>query len=633
MKALGRGPITRLASAAADSRGAAVGGAVYSRDDWNTGRDLRREEQRCGIMMRVVDAAARPSPSSMSSSPSSTIRTLAPSSDGAPLLAVVRAQTTDAQVSEVDGDGHGAFLEKSPRARWRKISRAKMLLVEDTATPFSDPDKSFAPRVQSYGEYVRRLGRLPDGQPLLRFVMYRDGYSLDAVRHRFQYEIGVPSDALYFHSPPGGSFASITQFGVAVGVTREQLPHASRRYNVHPLVLDDRSYYGLAELPRLTAPPRAHVHRVVLRCVPGNEASVSSLLRRLSTDGFINYFGVENFGVGSNTLFDLAASQHRGDPHHAVGGFLQTLAESHSLHYPLYLAYVNAEDGTVAGVVGEWLRLCERAKLPLQTREMLRSLQQYHQLSVSSGSGESGAQTAAMRHVWELCATADRSEASASAFVWNAMATQRLLSYGCQPVKGDVVRCVGPDGVAHIAEIATDADVAAYTMQDVVLPVPRRTTAAVAYPSHGVNRELYTAFATKHHLAFLFDGAANRLSNTAAGAPVVYRHVLRRPGRMQAAVLRDPTSCAALKSDYFLLQEHQPTESWSLDYERRVREPSPFNVSERFREKMACICERHRGENTVILTFELPAESSPWVALREVFDLRYGSFHDLYGLS
>lgn len=109
--------------------------------------------------------------------------------------------------------------------------------------------------------------------------------------------------------------------------------------------------------------------------------------------------------------------------------------------------------------------------------------------------------------------------------------------------------------------------------------------------------------------------------------------MVRRPDRMQAAVLRDPTSCTTLKSDHFLLQEHLPTESWSLDYARRVREPSPFNVSERFREKMDFIRDHQPGENTVVLSLALPAESSPWVALREVFDLRFGSFHDLYGVS
>lgn len=616
MKAIGRGPITRLAGA-----GAGVAGAVYNRDDWSAGRDVAAEEHRCGILARVTDDAA------------------------APLVAVVRAQTTDSQVTEVDVAGHGAFLERSPRARWRKISRAKMLLVEDTSTPFSNPDKSYTPRLQSYGEYVRRLGKLPEGQPLLRFVMYRDGYSLAAVRHRLQYEIGVSPDAVYLHPPPGGSFASITQFGVAVGVTREQLPHAARRYNVHPLVFDDRGYHALAELPQLSAAPRSYLHRVVLRCVPGDEAAVSARLRRLSDGGFLNYFGVERFGLGSNTLFDLAAAQHRGDVHRAVGGFLQTLAESNPLHHAWYLTYVNAEDGTTAGVVGEWLRLCERAKLPKRTREMLRALQHYHQHYQHhlSSSRTDAAAAATMQDVWRLCDVADESEASAAAFVWNAMASQRLLSYGSQPVKGDLVRCPRADGVAQLVEIATDAEAARYKMEDVVLPIPHKGKTGLPYPTHGVSQELYKRFAAKHHLAFLFDSplgsstASSSLSRavglTADDAAACYRHVIGRPERLQAAVLRDPTSCAALKSDNFLLQEHQPTESWSLDYERRVREPSLFNVSERFRERMQFVCRHHPGENTVMLSFALPADSSPWVALREVFDLRYGSFHDLYGVS
>ncbi|KPA77129.1 putative mitochondrial hypothetical protein [Leptomonas pyrrhocoris] len=631
MKALGRGPITRLAGAAASPRGAGVVGAIYSRDDWNAGRDVAAEERRCGMVARLSETGG---PQRLLSPPPplSSSSTLPSLHNGTPLLAVVRAQTTDAQVNEVDASDHGAFLERSPRARWRKVSRSKMLLVEDTATPFSDPEKTYTPRVQSYGEYVRRLGKLPEDQPLLRFVMYRDGYSLEAVRHRFQYEIGVSSDAVYLHPPPGGSFASITQFGLAVGVTREQLPHVSRRYNVHPLVFDDRSYHSLMELEKLSAGPRGHLHRVVLRCVTGDEAAVSALLRRLSTDGFINYFGVETFGVGSNTLFDFAASYHSGDVHHAVGGYLQTLAESNPLHHPSYLAYANAEEGTAAGVLGEWLRLCERARLPKKTREVLRSLQHYHNLHHPS---LDTARTTAMHAVWDLCGVADRSETSAAAFVWNAMASQRLLSYGSRPVKGDLVRCVGLHGEVQISEVASDVEAAQYTTEDVVLPVPHRER-TVPYPTHVVNRALFAEFAAKHHLSFLFEPSAAADSPaplSAADAVAHYRHVVRRPERLQAAVLRDPSSCTALKSDHFLLQEHQPTESWSLDYERRVREPSPFNVSERFCEKMQYIRQCQPGENTVVLAFALPAESSPWVALREVFDLRYGSFHDLYGVS
>lgn len=622
MKALGRGPITRLAGAAA-SHGAAVAGAVYSRDDWNAGRDLTAEERRCGMVTRLSSSEARRG----SDTPSSSSLSVAAA---APLRAVVRAQSTDSQVSEVDATGHGAFLEKSPRARWRKISRAKTLLVEDTATPFSDPSKSYAPRVQSYGEYVRRLGRLPEGQPLLRFVLYRDGYSLDSVRHRFEYEIAVPSDALYLHPPPGGSFASITQFGLAVGVTREQLPHVSRRYNVHAMVLDDRSYHGLAELPVLSAPPRGHLHRVVLRCVDGDEAAVSARLRHLRTAGYVNYFGVETFGIGSNTLFDLAACQHRGELDRAVGGFLQTMAESSPLHHASYLAYVNAEDSTAAGVVGEWVRLCERAKVPRRTRAMLQSLRDYHHRHTGAATAHP---EASLQPVWDLCGAADRSEASAAAFVWNAMASQRLLSYGAVPVKGDLVRRVGVDGAVEVVEIATDAEAATYDITDVVLPVPHRGK-ALPYPSHSVNRELFVQFATMHHLSFLLDTAASPSAELSAGEMAAsFRHVVRRPSRLQAAVVRDPTSCASLKSDLFLLQEHQPTESWSLDYERRVREPSLFNVSERFREKMHYVCQHQRGENSVVVAFELPAESSPWVALREVFDLRYGSFHDFYGVA
>ncbi|KAG5484816.1 hypothetical protein LSCM1_06642 [Leishmania martiniquensis] len=618
MKALGCGPITRLANVAAPGVSAAPG-AVYNRDDWNAGRDLSAEERRCGILTRLCTLSA-PAPS----------RGGLPACELAPLEAVIRVSSTDAQVTEVDAEGRGAFLEKAPKGRWRKISRAKTLLVEDTATPFSNPEKSFSPRVQSYGEYVRRIGKLPEEQPLLHFAMFRDGYSLGSVRHRLQYELGVPHDGVYLHEPPGGFFATITQFGVAVGVTREQLPHASRHYNVHPLIFDDRSYHPLSDLPRLTTAPQAYLHRILLRCVTGDEAAVSRRLKRLSSHGFVNYFGLETFGIGSNTLFDMAAFHHRDEPHRSVGAYLQTLAESNPLHHQAYLSYANAEEGTVAGAVAAWLRVCERAKLPRQTRDILRKLHGYH----LSHSHPQGAANTSMMDVWSACDMMPRSTQSAAAFVWNAMASQRLLSLGTRPVKGDLVSRKDDHGTEEIVEIMSDADAAHYTIEDVLLPVPcrRSSTGELRYPTHRVSKELFAQFAKKHSLAFLFDFALD-CTASAGATETAYRHVVGRPRHFQAAVLQDPTSCAALKSERFLMQEHQATESWSLDYERRVREPSPFNVSERFRERMRGIRMRRSGTHSVAISLVLPAGSSPWVALREAFHLHYGTFHDLYGLN
>ncbi|KAG5493766.1 hypothetical protein JKF63_01598 [Porcisia hertigi] len=618
MKALGRGPITRLANTAAPGRSAAPG-AVYSRDDWNAGRDLNAEERRCGILTRLCTLSTAPLCGGVS-----------PGCELSPLEAVIRAQSSDAQVTEVDTEGRGAFIEKAPKGRWRKISRSKTLLVEDTATPFSDPEKSFSPRVQSYGEYVRRIGKVPEGQPLLRFAVFRDGYSLDSVRHRLQYELGISRDGVYLHEPPGGSFAIVTQFGVAVGVTRELLPHASRHYNVHPLIFDDRSYHTLDELPRLSLAPQAYLHRILLRCVNGDEAAISQRLRHLSTHGFVNYFGLETFGIGSSTLFDLAAFISRDEPHRSVGAYLQMLAESSPLHHQPYLSYANAEEGTAAAAVAEWLRVCERAKLPKETRELLRKLHSYH----LSQSDPSDAKATSMWDVWGACPMMRRSETSAAAFVWNAMASQRLLSFGCQPVKGDLVRRIGDGGAVEIAEITSDACLSRYTIHDVVLPIPSGSNSAaeMRYPTHNVNEALFAQFAKQHSLSFLMSSAVDPASRTQP-PHTSYRHLIARPHNFQAAVLRDPSSCATLKSELFMMQEHQATESWSLDYDRRVREPSPFNVSERFRERMSQVQKLRTGEHSVALALVLPAGSSPWVALREVFHLHYGTFHDLYGVS
>ncbi|EPY27861.1 tRNA pseudouridine13 synthase [Strigomonas culicis] len=560
MKAVPVGPITRLAAfQSTDS------GLLYSRNDWSVGRDLRAEEVRSGIVLTTHEVA----------------------NPGAKRIeAVVKAQPSDFQISAIGAhDGSIAALLKERRARWRKMSRPTYYLAESTATSFSDPDKSFSPVIQSHGEYVRRQGRLPEEKPLLQFVLYRDRHTMKEVLSRFRYEIGATADAFSLAVPPGGSYACVTQFGTAIGVTKEQLVHASRRYNLHPLLLDPRKYYEVGQFAALTQPPLAYQYRILLRFVGGGEACILQRLRQWTETGFLNYFGLDCFGASTSALFDLGAFAHRADHRRAVGAFLQSVAESDPFHYPFFLAYVNSEASTTVGLLEKWIDACAQKRNERQLRDVLVALKAHHDAT-------QGGPAATMADVWGRVPLGRRAHDSAAEFVWNAMVSQRIFSRGLRVVKGDLVAAADVAGGRSVHLVASATDAERFSIFDVVMPVPYNDgceNQQCLYPTvdGAVSREAYVQFASKHSLSFLFDKNSTATSTTQSPAPS-YRSICSRPQTVSSCILNDPSSLTTLKDDLFLLRERK--ENSLNDLSLRLREPSIFNMSERLHTKTA-VCE------------------------------------------
>ncbi|KEG13835.1 tRNA pseudouridine13 synthase [Trypanosoma grayi] len=613
MKVAARGPIVRW------SLRRPTTGIAVSRSDWRSGRDLSTEEKDSGLLLRLRDVCAKVP-------------------DGSRLpVAVVKAHSSDFQVNEIDAGGNVATLEKAPKGRWQKISRQKTLLVEDNReTPFSNPLKTFSPRVQSYGEYVRSLGRLPRDFSILRFVLYRDSHSISSVVNRVGYVLSPQQDCMFMHHQPGGSFGCITQYGVCIGMTKELLPHASRHYNLHPLIFDPREYHSNERLDSLLQRPCGHYYRMTLRCVEGDRDFVNSRLKFISERGFINYFGLDTFGVGTNRFFEMASFAAQGDYLKAVGGLLQCIAECDGVHHDYYLRYLNAEPSTVPGVSKSWADAAKHMRSQKWLVELLQQLSEYHEGAVRKDEH--------LRKIWERVPVRDRIQRSAAEFVWNAMTSQRLLSKGLEVVEGDVVRVRTSDSSSVIDTTSfpkssydykhvtgEDARRGVYNIQDVVLPIPYDSVSLrdCLFPElTPLDREFYQEFAAKHGLSFLFEetfvpGATPR---------ELYRPLVVKPRDFQVVVIHDPNSFVCLKSDLAVMQERKPIEVKEMDYATRIREPCVYNVSERFVEKMEPIKKAHGGVSSVILSFSLPGGSSPFVMLREVFSLRYASFQDLYGM-
>ncbi|RNF00604.1 tRNA pseudouridine13 synthase [Trypanosoma rangeli] len=608
MKLASKGPILRW------SLRNPTTGAIFSRSDWRSGRDLGREERDSGLLLRLRDIGSHVS-------------------DGALPVAVVKAQPSDFQVNEIDASGSVATLEKAPKGKWRKISRPKTLLIEDdAATPFGDPAKTFTPRVQSYGEYVRVLGKLPQDSPILRFVVYRDAYSLLSVENRMRYALSLqPGSALLCESS-GGSFGCISQYGICIGITREFLPHASRHYNLHPLIFNPQAYHAADNLEFLLRRPSGYYYRLVLRCVEGDPDTINHHLKRLSERGFINYFGVETFGVGSNRLFELAAFAAQGDFRQAVGGLLQCVAECDGLHHDYYIKYLNADPSTVQGMSKLWADAAKHMRSQKWVVDLLRGVVKYHE------SGEAGEHLSA---IWDSLPIRDRVQASAAEFVWNAMASQRLLSRGLNVVEGDVVRlrlsdssiAMGSSSASAQYKLVTAEDIkrGVYNITDVVLPVPYGTDVLsnCVFPQIApLDCQLYKEFAARHGLSFLFE----KPLGPSTFPRELYRSLVERPRHLQASVINDPNSFTCLKSDLLIMQEQKRIHAKDMDYVSRVREPCVYNVSERFVEKIEPIKKFHTGRNSVVVFCRLPGGTSPFVMLREAFSLRYAAFQDMYGV-
>ncbi|KAH8613038.1 hypothetical protein ERJ75_000824800 [Trypanosoma vivax] len=616
MKVASRGPIVRWALRRPTT------GVVVSRDDWRGGRSLEEEEKAAGLFVRLREACA------------SSLGTC--SRECKPLVAVVKAQPSDFQVNEVDALGRCAVLEKCAKGRWKKVSRQKTILVEDDSrTPFSDPSKTFSPRVQSYGEYVRLAGRLPRDTPVLHFVVYRDFHSLGAVENRLRYVLGLQRDCIVLQEPPGGSFGCVTQHGLCIGVTKELLLHASRHYNTHPLVFDPREYRDADSLAAPVQRPRGNHYRILLRCVEGDKEQVSHLLKTTSDQGFINYFGIEHFGVGTNRLFDMASLAARGEYRQAIGSLLHCVAECNVVHHEHYLRYLNAHPSTLAGVAQSWAGAAKHMRAHKWVVDLLQGLAAYHAEPKTEDVTRLG-------ELWKKLPMHDQIKRSAAEFVWNAMASQRVISHGLRVREGDVVRLHRPvDGsmlpgsvhnLYHVVSRAEEEQ-GAFHITDVVLPVPYGIAACEQslFPQlTPLDRDLYREFAEKHHLEFLF---SDSLSPPLYGSLEFYRPLVVKPDHLQLAVLHDPNSFTSLKSDLFMMQERRPVQAGEMDYTARVREPCVYNVSERFVEKMEPVLKAHSGPYTVVLSFFLPDGASPLVMLRESFSLHYASFQDMYCVS
>ena len=760
----------------------------HQRNDWARGRRLEQEERSAGILTTLIAAEQRQyehhahhnKKKQREEQGEAVMRVPMPR-----LPCAVKADVGDWQGNELDNlTGDPIQLTRRPKGAWSKLQKAFKTPVETNKDEeWHLPFKHYAPFTVDYGGYVKRFsasGVVPVDQPILKFSVYRESTGVDVLRRRLRSKLGLNPDdhSVLFSggtvmtpanehqqgsanavsgemmtvgaedgSLSGESFGAVCQLGSCIGLPNAALlPHASRHYNLRPIIFNPLGFVGeeglQAVMPLGTSFGRGLWSvsgdgsdqllnnggiswRILLRCVRVNQddplypvispddldsspqlraadAAIKARLKRLNTHGFINYFSIKKFGITANQSHHIATALGQGNYYSACCYWLQSEAERHPVVYRGYLKYLAESSSTGQGGIGgpldsygsqstgtTLLSLCKalhQARAPQTTQNFIKTLSRIHLGSFDHDQSSATHDQAVYRMLWETTGKhAMGAVASGGAsFIWNAMASQRMFSYGPRVVVGDIVAvCAGTGhGLHHessqmcgsVKQQAKPADrdinfrivtdeamiaAASLSIFDVVLPMPEYAVGADAqkdqdasrggnadsgclFPTHNVNRALYQQMIRDHSLA--------AACNAQRGSQPMYRRLVERPvaETLRAVTVHDPSSLTVLKTDLFLRQERGTHLSSALTTDR-IRTPCMVNQSPALRDRLAPVidyndinnrdgCGAVRSTSTsndsnelysVALSVELPRGVHIHSMLREVFDVRHCHFHDL----
>lgn len=596
-------------------------------------------------------------------------------------VAVVKSSKFDWHVNELDRFGEVVTLHSRPRGLWKKLAPPESILIEDSSDEsFSLPEKTFTPRSLNHGQYAPVQNAPPSKTPVLQFNMYREAQSIDSVLNRMQYEIGATSAQVNFagqgnlQAAPtfGESFGCVTNQGAVLNVSMETLPRASRHRGLNALIFDPHAYVPL-HTGDLGLRYGFHVdtqgtsYNVLLRCSSmKSNICAAEMMRDIQRSGFLNYFPLTYFSGRSTKSHEVAGMVGRGEFAKASSVYLQSHAESSPVFKAVYQKYVNSShtDSRFA------------ADLMKNTAVKLRMSSPFVRFLSALASGDVGEQ-----ELWERCPDSHRSNYfhGAVAFLFNAMASQRVLSGGvASVVPGDLVYVTGEefrhqpqkfhgfvpalvegifapsDEIVYVG-VVDEAKVGDFDAFRVVLPLCDHRNEGILFPTSIATKAFHLEFAKAHSLEWLlspvtegsFSSSLLRGSRFGlVGADLshlhTYRTVLSKPrDDWSVHVEDDPNSFALLKSDLFLMQERKSQRQIQHatvvprgGEVSRFRRPSPFNMSPSQRDDLSEIVANHsyggnRGQTSVALSFRLPRGAHAMSMLRDRMELVYATVDDL----
>ena len=663
---------------------------------WASGRPLEDEERRCGMLCRVADHAAtaegdgewqrdtigqrrlKAPPSVVAARPP---KSCPPGDPPADLLvprkrlhAAIKCDPTDWQINEMTPLGDYVTVERRLRGRWKKISPKTTVDIEDDSeVPFGHPDKTFSKKVTSYGTYRHHRGPPPPSdRPWLQFQVYRESTSLSTLIHRMQRKCYIPSDRLCF--PRGENqdeFGCVCHTGGAWSAHREDVVYASRNFNIRPISVTPVGY-------NVKPPnePRGNHYRVVLRAVtatvPEVEAHLAWLLRSGGSAGqtaarlpsapppFINYVSLSAFGIAANAAFEIGAMIGQNRYAAALSQYLQNVAERDPIWYAHYVKYLSASDvAALPGILDVAVNDMVGFKCNRDLVGLVMALRDVYIRLGTASLRSTGLTDDLCKPIWEAWVpnAADYVHA-ARYFIWNAAASQRILSGGLKVNAGDLVAIRtspthssierSPSPPAAVA-LVRPGEEHLWSLDDLVLPFPTSTLldgAPVVFPECAATKALYAEVAALHGMHDAVSASQRFWQREQAMTgihPPSYRRLFVRPSHVEFKAFDDPHSLLAIKSDWFWSQElgngsEERPPIFGLDEGLRIRGPSEFNVSVAFRDRMKTVLQfapeqdrrgTSNGGSTVVLALSLPAGSHVSIILREFFSLRHVHYHDL----
>lgn len=366
-------------------------------------------------------------------------------------------------------------VTKTPKGGWKKIAPALKKNIEtDERVSYSDPNKHFREMLITHGAYAYKKGSIPVDRNVLEFSLYRENTPLRAIMRRVAKKLRVQDEKLakihgedFFVVSMKESYGCVNQLGRIRNVSVEMLPHASRHYNINPILFNPLKYLPSENtmmrdnqtnendndqpVVLLTSKFRGNRWRVMLRCVDGSKAEIEDTLSRLSQKGAINYFPLRNLGGGAagGSATDINAAVAEGRYFDACRFWLQNEGSRDFLFKSHYSSYLAADSGSVGGIMEIASKELADAKASPYLVQATKFLAEKHNNTNKSSSNNNNSSSSILsdeicKQLWEQTV----SEAvdpiaireAPDNFLWNLAVSQRMYKAGTDKVvKGDYV--------------------------------------------------------------------------------------------------------------------------------------------------------------------------------------------------
>eukprot|EP00759_Apiculatamorpha_spiralis_P035352 PhF_6_TR36171/c0_g1_i1/m.52657/K06176/truD, PUS7; tRNA pseudouridine13 synthase len=585
-----------------------VRGEVYHSEVWRGGRSFDTEDRKACVVHHLTQMEHKRRYS-----------------------CIAKALPADTQINEIDENGEVVVLSDRPKGRWIKTHPGDRTIVYEE--PRND-EEHVAPPVRrlwtNFGHYLRDVGKVPLETPFVVFECYRENISLAQMSRRISVVTGAHGAEQQQHH--GGTrhaeildttHACITHLGSLIGATKEMLPHATKRYSLHPMFLNPLWYSKEGGLPR-PHPDLGARYVVLLRNVDISTCDHSTfeqqITNALQTNGFYNYFPSTTLGSGNGvSWWELGAAVLQGDYDTVLRGFIQSEAESHPVAYLGYLSYLASSEGIQSeDAIGVWLNTI--GNWP-ECRPLRRVLE-YIRAQGSVSSAEDVVKNAIPEIVLR------RYVQSFQEYMWNAMVSRVVGETLINRNKVMTWKVVSDGGSSDI--LVTPNTSGGGISHDTVLPLYGTDFADEIKTS--TDHSMFVQFLQHHSIS-----TEQYLTSPHVRQKTTFRRVIGKAHGVSVRVVPDPNSLCALKSDLFQLQERKPDVIRSLSSlatgvaDLKLRTPCAYNHSPQFMESFKRDTTAHKNNNnnsTVVLELVLSRGSYLHSALRDVFDVKYKSYHE-----